>query len=319
MKQYKELGFSFICRFLPLILLYLSQNNAYSAACCARSSAAPFLILGDDQAQLNLGFSMGKVLAEPAEGGVPVWIDSNRSEVNQNYRIDGSILLTDRLQLGASANWAKHQISMDEVQDASSSIGDFRVSIGYEILPSWTYSSWRPQGYVFSVITVPTGTSSYELKNGTVAGVTGNGFYSTSFGSLWLKKWAELDVFFINEIHYSLPRSFRSSNGVLNVTPGYGGSAGVGVGYSPRSGNLRIGFRIQPKYDQVQRVTTSVIQGSKETSWASSCDAGLDLGYMVGDSNTILASYTDQTLFGPSANSNLSRIFGLSFQHRWER
>ncbi len=299
------LGLIFCCLF--------NFQYAAAAACCARNSAVPVLIVGEDEAQFNFGMSLGAVVAEVCDEGIPVFGSPETSEINQLYRLEGALLLSDRFQVGMSLNGVNHRITKPARTDSQLGIGDTRISLGYEYLPSWTYSSWKPQGFLFSVLTFPTGRSSYEFESLTAADVTGNGFYSVSIGSLLIKRWTVWDVFMVPEVHYSLPRTFK----IGEVEPGFGGSIGFGVGMSPWEGNFRLGLRVQPRVDQSRYIAFRNSDLSRGI--LANCDTGLDIAYLVTSNDTLMISYIDQTLLGPAINSNLSRVFGLNFQHRWER
>jgi hypothetical protein len=273
--------------------------------------------VGEDEVQLNFGMSLGSVVAEVSDEGVPVFGSPSTSENNQLYRLEAAMLLSDRIQAGVGFNLVSHTVSRPARTDSMTGMGDFRMSLGYEILPSWTYSNWKPQGFLFSVVTVPTGRSSYESESPTAADVTGNGFYSLSVGSLFIKRWSLWDVFLVSEVHYSLPRMFEVAEQALLAEPGVGGSAGLGVGFSPGGGSLRIGLRLQPRIDQaryIQSMDSGLPRGVQ-----ANCDTGLDFAYLLTSNDTVMLTYTDQTLLGPAVNSNLSRVFGFNYQHRWER
>jgi hypothetical protein len=316
MKLFSILIFSFV--FALFTLKILASNNVWAAACCARSAATPILILGDDEAQINVGFSFAKVLAEPLDTGTVVWKDPDTSELNRIIKVDGATLITDRFQVGASLNLVNHRISGVGVSESRTALGDMRVSGGYEILPSWEYSIWKPQGYLFTVLTLPTGRSLYESKTPGLSDVTGNGFFSLSVGNLLMKRWSRWDTFILPEIHYSLPRSFESFGEQNKVIPGFGGSFGVGIGFSPGGGDIRLGARIQPKFDQGRKVI-SASSSSQTREWIMSNDLGLDMSYLLSTNDTVMLSYTDQTLIGPASSTNLNRVFAINFQHRWER
>lgn len=292
-------------------------NQAWSAPCCARSSATPVLIVGDDQSQINFGIALGNVVAEVTEEGIPYFKSADTNEVTQTYRMDGATLLSDRFQVGASVNLVNHTVMRPDASGSDMGVGDSRISFGYEVLPRWTYSSWKPQGYLFTVLTLPTGRSVYESQRPTLSDITGNGFYSVSLGTLMMKRWGRWDAFVIPEGHYSFSRTFQNNDQNIQIVPGFGGSIGVGGGFSPGEGSFRFGLRVQPRYDQA-RLAPSV-DGDGQGAPITLCDTGLDVSYLMNDTNTLLFSFTDQTLLGSPINTNLNRVFALNFQHRWER
>ncbi len=305
--------------FLLLVAIgFLLPSGCWASACCARSSAAPTLILGEDQAQLSFGASVGNVVALADSEGAAIFGGPGKTDKTQTYRLEGALLLSDRYQVGGSFSLVQHQVAQNGSQDHSIGTGDTRMSAAYEFMPLWSYSKWKPQGFIFSVVTLPTGGSVYEAQSPFASDVTGNGFYSISIGSIFVKHWAFFDAFLMPEIHYSFPRTFQTSSNKFQVFPGFGGSIGFGVGVSPGGGNLRMGLRIQPRLDQPRAIPTldSPFEGSLHVG---NCDVGFDLSYLISASDTAMMSYVDQTLLGPAMNSNLTRNFSVNFQHRWER
>ncbi len=305
-----------LCVGLMGLIWAVRPGLAWGAACCARSAAAPFLILSDDEAQLNVGVSGVDAVAQASDEQV-YFRNPATTDFTSQLRMDAATLVTDRWQVGASVAWVGRSVGLSSNPDFRFGLGDVRLSLGYEVLPNWSYSVWRPQGFLFSVVSFPTGRSKYE-KQDTAAEVTGLGFYSVGFGGIFLKRWNSLDAFVLGEFHYSLPRRIENGLASETVVPGVGASAGLGLGWSPGGGALRVGLRLQPRIDQMPK--GQAFSGIQESArWISNCDTGLDLSYMVGNTETIMLSYTDQTLLGYAINTNLNRVLALNFQHRWER
>lgn len=298
--------------------LMASPQSARAAACCARSPAAPFLIVGDDSAQFNLGVSGGGLVADAARDGSVAFKSGDSSTSIWNYRFDGAVLLSDLFQVGLSIPLVTRVATLPGGSDSSTRLGDVRVSAGYEFMPSWSYSEWKPQGFLFSVLSLPTGRSMYEAQLPTMADISGNGFYAVSFGALLLKRWTTWDAFVLGEGHYSFKSSFTDVGNQYQVYPGFGASVGGGIGWSPGGGRLRVGLRFQPRWDQLEEVVyPGEAAGLSGARWTTDC--GLDAAFLLAPTDTLMASYTDQTLLGPARSAVLMRSLVLSYQHRWER
>lgn len=301
-----------------LSLVFLRSPQSIAAPCCARSAAAPFLILGDDEMQYSIGLGSSHAVAEAADDRRTYFIPNELYDQARTLRLDGAMLLSDRAQAGLSLGMVNRSVRVYDESHSSFRLGDVRLSLGYEFLTNWTYSPWKPTGYVFSVLTLPTGRSNYDSVMPNFADVSGNGFYSLAVGGIFLKRWNTLDAFVMTEVHYSFPRVFENFTGQFQVIPGMGGSLGGGVGWSPGGGAVRLGMRVQPRVDQPRLIPSRDLVGTKK-GWASSCDTGFDFSYLIGSNKTFMVSYSDQTLLGIAQNSNLNRVIGVSFQHRWER
>jgi hypothetical protein len=258
------------------------------------------------------------VVAEADEEGSAIFHSPHVSDIIHTIRLDGAMLLSDRVQLGVSLSLAQHNVANGEISDHAVGLGDTRISLAYELLPLWTYSAWKPQGFTFLILTLPTGRSVYEAQSTTASDVLGNGFYAASTGVIFIKQWGTWDAFLMPELHYSIPRTFSNPHYSFQVHPGFGGSVAMGGGLSPSGTNSRLGLRIQPRSDQ-SRSIPEMTSDLKDIATTFTCDVALDLSYRLGSTDTIMVSYVDQTLLGPAANSNLNRTLGVSFQHRWER
>ncbi len=297
---------------------FLLKAGAWAAPCCARNAATPSLIVGDDRAQVNLGYSLASAVAEAANDGSLSFFSSSTSDLSQVFRLDGSFLLSDRFQLGASASWVKHFVSQWGLSDSVMGWGDSRLSLAYELIPVWSYSKWKPQVFVFSSLAFPTGRSKYEAENFLLADIRGNGFYGISLGGLVLKYWSSWDLFLLPEIHFSFPRQFQDQANSIYVYPRFGGSLGFGGGWNYKV--FRFGVRIQPRLDQSTVVILSNRTLQMQTEgFLSVCDTGLDSSVLLSASDSLMLSYTDQTLLGVAMNLNVNRTIALNFQHRWER
>lgn len=311
--------FRFIFLFLALFLGSGNLPFAWSSPCCARNAATPFLITGDDRAQINFGYSSSFIVGKADAYGETFYGAAQNSERLEMLRLDGALLLSDRWQAGVSLPIVRNSLANALASHSVTLPGDSRFNIGYEALTAWSYSDWKPQGFLFSTLTLPSGRSGFQSSAPLRADVTGNGFYSLSFGSLFLKRGSQWDAYLVPEGHYSFPRTFEMAQSNLKVTPGFGGSVGLGVGFSPAGGSLRFGMRIQPRYDQPVMTAQLPNFNQKQGAAIITLDMGMDVGYMLTRQDTLLITYTDQALTGLSMNSNLSRILAFNYQHRWER
>lgn len=308
---------------LPAALLAITLSAprlAQGAACCAGSSAAPALISGDDWVQLSATVSRSQVIGDAPAQGLPVFRSQGNAEITQIYRLDGAWMFADRWQTGASIPLIHH--SNERARASSTGLGDLRFNLGYEILPEWEYSTWKPKGILFLQATFPTGQSVYDTGSISATDAVGSGFYTFSLGSLWIKRWSSWDAFALPELHYGLPRTFQAADTErTRVSPGFGASLALGGGWSPGGGAFRLGLRIQPVFNQAKSIQISgdgadaATRTSRQLAWES----GLDATYVWSDQLSLGASYVDQTLLGPAINSTLSRSFALSLQRRWPR
>jgi hypothetical protein len=307
-----------IIRF-SLVWIFLGKV-ASAAPCCSANAAAPSLVSGDDSAQVSISYANGLVLADAPAMGDAVYRNSNINEITQVVRLDGAVLLNDRWQAGASLPLIRHSLTSPLIDESTIAPGDVRFGAAYEILPEWEYSVWRPKGYLFAQITLPTGKSIYDLSEpGDEMDAVGQGFYTMSVGALLLKQWGDWDGYLLPQLSYSLGRTSTEAltGQQTQVGAAVGLSAVLGAGFSPGGGNLRLGLRLQPVYISPRSLISSF--GASETSFQLTWDASAEVSYLIAEDWSINGSYSDQTLLGNAVNSTLSRTFAVALQHRWSR
>lgn len=278
----------------------------------------PSLITGDHWAQLSASFSSGSIIGDAPAKGIPVFRADDNLERISTLSIDGATLLSDRLQTGFSIPFTRRSVEYGSLNNAHSDLGDVRWNMAFEAFPQFTYSSWKPTGYVFFQANLPTSKSIYESTEPGLVDANGKGFFSFSTGTFWKKQFSVWDLYFSPEVHYSIPGIFQSADGsLLKVSPGWGASAALGIAASPGNGDLRLGLRISPGYEQGKRTdkNVSISIGSYKLAW----DTALETAYLLNTVWSVSATYTDQTLIGPAVNTTLNRMIALSLQHRWER
>lgn len=308
---------------LLLIALLSLVRSAYAAPCCGAGSAAPTILTGDDRAQLSASISHSQVIGDAPAVGLPVFRADGDDERTQTLRIEGALLLSDRWQVGASLPLmlrSRETATLDST--SASGLGDVSLSGTYEVLPEWEYSVWKPRGYVFAQMGIPTGNSIHESTFGANdpwgLDSRGRGFYSAGGGALLLKGWGDWDSSLMLEIHRAFARTFSTFDGDLKLSPGWGGSIALGLGYSLTQLPIRMGLALSPVYEssiltQTPSDTDSI--SARQLIWNTSAQ----LGWLVTRSSTLSAVYTDQTLLGPARNVSLSRSVALLYQRRWER
>ena len=301
-----------------ILILFFSFwiKEVFGAACCGGTANIPSLISGDDSSQISTTLISSQIVAEAPVGGCIKYRKSNDQETAQTLKIDGATLLSDRWQTGFTVPITRRARTRGQNEASASGLGDISLNVGYEALPEWTYSAWRPKGVVFLTATLPTGSSIYDAKELYRIDSRGRGFYSFSAGALMLKNWGMWDASLVAEAHRPFSRTITNEAGELNLKPGWGTSGSLGVGVSPLNGDFRIGISVSPSYES-PIATEGIVsgQGEKVALWTSTAQ----VSYMVNDLLSMSLTYSDQTLIKASDNSALNRSFAFLMQKRWER
>jgi hypothetical protein len=291
-----------------LILSSFSPLAAFGAACCGGGFASPSLIAGYDAAELTASYGYTRMADDV--GSDSLWRRRREAESFETYKIEGAHVFADRWQAGFSLPL----VERSRVDVSKFGLGDIAGTLGFEALPDWDYSSWRPKGLAFLQITAPTGravnesTALYQLDS------RGRGFWAVGSGFLFTKAWGDLDVFSEWDGHRSFPKDYANSESSGRLTPGWGGNAGGGAGYSWK--NLRFGGALTWTYEDPVSVSGTVNSQGTPQRFAT---ATASVSYLASLEWSGSFSYSDQTLFGDPLNTSLGRGAVLMVQRRWQR
>ncbi|NDD91122.1 hypothetical protein EBZ37_03455 [bacterium] len=298
---------------IGVVVLGMSAISTQAAPCCGGTSASPAWISGDDRVQAGFSISRSTVIGDAPEAGLPVFRSSSTSEATSTARVDLSALITDRIQASLLASITQKSLSTTTLNAKNTQLGDPTIGMAYEAWPEWNYSEWKPRGFLFGQLTLPLAKSIYDSTDATLSDATGSGFTRLSFGALLLKTREPWDFSLTPEIYRGLARRFNA----LSVDPGFGASALVALGYHLKAYPWRLGFRLQPVWNQGRRTESEGIDQVARSQWV--WNTGLDLSILASSSLSVNLNYTDQTLFGPAINTTLSRTVALGIQRRWPR
>lgn len=265
-----------------------------------------------------MGLSAGALAADANAQGAIASRPVGDSEVSQQIRFDAAALLSDRWQAGFTLPIVRR--SRDIVGNASESagIGDLSLTLAYEALPEWSYSPWRPKGFVFLQGRLPTGRSRFDSGAALMMDARGRGFFGLGGGVVLLNHWGAWDAILLAEGHRYFSRNFTDSATGTDIhhEPGWGASASLGIGVSPGRGPLRLGIAISPSVDAGVSIRGALnFDTPSESSWT----ATLQASYLFSPEWSLTAAYSDQVLLGGARNAGLSRTFLVSLQKRWQR
>jgi len=286
-----------------LFLFILFTQSATAAPCCAGSSALPSIITGDEARFIGLSVSNGEVVADVAGAGkgLPVFRDSqSNQEIRRNISINLATLISDRWQVGASVPVVQNVIASGSLPEKNTQLGDVSASVGFEALPEWEYSEWKPRVFTFIQWVAPTGKSISDSQTVLASDVSGLGFHQLHLGAVAIKRWSNWDT----NLVLKLGKELSHSSSLMDSS--------FGLGYS--FGDVwRVGMSLEAQYQSPMKVEDTYT--SQKLVW----NTGATVTLLVGSNSSVIAGYSDQTLFGPAINTTLARTFNLAFQQRFER
>lgn len=302
-KKSRILLFSFL-------FIFVSQKS-WGAPCCGAGFTIPSIITSDDKAQLAASYNYARIHADVFTNGD--WRRRQEKDVTETYKLEGAHIFNDRYQVGVSVPYQK-RVREGAQADSSAGFGDISFQLGYEYLPDWDYNPFRPKGIGYLSLITPTGRSIYESEDGSGIDARGRGFWGLGLGTVLVKKWGAWDANSNFEAHYSFPKEVNNSTTRGKVIPSYGGSAAVGGGYNWNK--FRLGGLLNWFYEGPTDVTGTTPSEGTLKRYA----VGSVLGsYLIQENQSLIVSYSDQTLFGSPLNTSLSKSVTIFFQQRWAR
>ncbi len=293
---------------LALLVLVLATSKAWSAACCGGGFASPSIITGDEKATFSTELNYSNIATDVSSQGI--WQSRATDEQLQTFKLQGAHIFLDRFQVGASVPLIRRTRQGAD----STGLGDLGFNLGYEILPEWEYSAWRPRGVAFLSLMAPTGRSIQEATNSLQLDARGRGFWSIGLGATLTKIAGKFDLNATAEGHQSFAREVRNSFLEGELVPGFGGLLSFGSGYNVQE--TRLGAQLSFNYEDAIETRGSIASSGAPTRFAT---ASLVASQMLGEDWSVSLAYADQTLFGAPTNTSLSKSVSITALHRFSR
>ncbi len=289
------------------------RASVWGAACCGGGSSSANLLTTDDRLQWSIQSTFSEVTVDYVDTQGQWFAADERVQV-VTHKIENAFLLSDLWQAGVSLPL----IQKKKAGESASGLGDVALNLGYEYLPDWDYSFWRPRGLAYIQLVAPTGVSSEESTSPYKLDTRGRGFWKLGVGTNLSKGRGPWDGSLSAEVHYAFEKPVQSSEFQGVLKPGWGGLAAVGLGYNFL--DWRVGAGLAWVYeDPLRREGTSI----QEALLKKLATGSVSLGYLFpeheGKKWGITLSYADQTLFGDPFNTSLEQQWVLALQHRWMR
>lgn len=297
-----------ILNFLVGIAAVSFPASALAAACCGGGLPVPALILGDEKANFASSLTLSEIGTDVSANGV--WKDRTNKENAETLRFDAAHIFNDRYQYGMSVPVLRRERVNNDL-----GFGDVALNGGYEFLTDWDYHPIRPRGVGFIQLVLPTGKSIQEAQTLDQVDSRGRGFWALGIGSAFTKVRGKFDAIAIFDVHHSFQKNGASSPaGIIDLKPGWGGTATVGAGYT--FGDFRFGGAGSWIYEDAVNISGAVMSRGDVVRWAVATFSAV---YSPNDDWTGSLSYSDQTLLGSPTNTALARSIQFNIQKRWAR
>ena len=290
---------------VSVLLLILSQKLVMAGSCCGGGASLPSLIFGDYQAQIGISATNLAVTHSANASGAISEVSANQHEVNEVYSLLASYQLLSKWQMGLVIPYKYNTKETFSKKEQSGGLGDIKISAAYEFLPEMNFSYYKPRGFIFLEESIPTGYSSYESRKTMRTDSFGKGFYSTSLGVALTKNISNFDIIVMGDYNYNLKRKFSDSS---EVHPGNGFTSLISFGYTPTQTSFHFGVGALYSYESSASVKGDItsVSNSKYTTELNLYSSYLFNGF------SLMGQYSDQTFWGQSKNSFLTKSLQIS-------
>lgn len=296
------------------LITFMASNKSYAAACCGGSSQVPTLITTDDRSQIISTFSQAEIVVDNVDGD-GFWYKSKNNQKINTFKIDYTYVWDNDLQAGLSIP----VVNRSYMGETSSGLADMQTTVGYEFLPEREYNIWKPKGFVYSALILPTGKSKYESEIGGLDS-RGRGLWGVSVGLVFVKVFKNFDFVQSSEVHHYLNSTKSKNNGAtVDISHSLGAVLQAGMGYN--WDKSRIGFGLTHSYEGPFKTHYKTIQTESYHDGAIENVTSLNLGYsyMMTDLSGVTVSYSNQTWLGTPRNTSLSSTVSVQLNKRWLR
>ncbi len=290
------------------IVSSLWSATSFAASCCGGGFLSQSIITGDERATLASGFSFSNISTEVSDQGL--WQNRSVPETLETFRVQGAHIFSDRFQIGGSIPFVRRTRGGGN----SSGLGDATLTLGYEILPEWDYSYWRPRGVSYVTITAPSGRSIQDATDSLQLDVRGRGFWAIGIGTTLTKIISKFDFLTTFELHRSFPREISTETFAGQLVPGFGAAWSVGSGLN--FNDSRVGASLGFNYEDAVETRGRLASTGAPVRFAT---ASLTASQMFAGDWTASLMISDQTLFGAPTNTTLAKSATVTLQRRFQR
>lgn len=283
-----------------LILFIILSSNVYASSCCGGGGSLPTLITGDLRAKFNSTYqNAASTYQADIEGNIN---ENNKQEIiREGLSFQYSSLINMYWQYSVSIPVVMNTVRTAKLEEQSSGLGDISGSMAYEFLPEIGYNPYRPRGFVFMELKLPTSDSTYTSQKSLRTDSFGDGFYRLTLGSAFQKIWNSIDALFSVALNYSFEREL----GGREIQPGIGALSSFSLGYS-FSQSVRVGSSLSYVYRP--SISFSDLADSQASYYF---ETGVSLSYSLDD-YVYLLSYLDQSFLAQAKNTMLNQTLLLS-------
>ena len=264
------------------------------------------IITGDNQNEYSFSFAERAYIGATDSQGYSTINNQSVLDQQSAYSLQFQHIIADRLQAAVKTSLVQKQIRKQNRFENESGLGDIELQSSFEFLPEYTYSAYKPRGFVYLKGTMPTSHSLYNSNSSLFTDVRGSGLYSISLGSFFIKHLSSWTLKSGAEAQHLFGKTFNDVN-LESYQKFY---LPFGIAYSNQNWPITLGVNSTFNYQTPKVLTGSINSTSdKEYFW----ELSTFVNWTINREETLGLSLSDSSLIGKNINSSLYRTIGLSY------
>lgn len=292
-------------KYLALLFIFLSKS-LFASSCCGGGSSSSLIILGDNKEEWALGLAWRNDLGQTDREGIALFHDDSIIDQQSTLHFQYQRQMNDSFQLAIKSSLVQKTMKKQGRREKSQGLGDLDLQVNFEFMPEYTYSTYRPRGFIYSKLTIPNSRSLYNSHSSLYSDVRGHGLYTLSLGTSFIKKVK----------NYSLKAGIEGQHFFGQHFPGgrlkdyHKILFPLGIVYTLESSPFSTGLTTTWNFQEEKSVEGQYAStSSKEYFW----DFSTFVNWSVNRKETWGISYSDSTILGKNINSPLYRSFGITY------
>jgi hypothetical protein len=288
-----------------IILLFLS-HDLFAASCCGGGSSSSLIIIGDNQSEFALGITYRTDLGQTDNLGWASFHGDKVIDQQLAFNFQFQKQLSERFQVAVKSTLIEKHIEKQNRSEKKTGPGDFDLQATYEYLPEYTYSVWKPRGFIYSKLSVPQSKSLYDSNSILFSDVRGSGLYAAGIGSFFIKHLTDYTLKVTFEWQHFFGRDF----GVMTLKDYDKIIIPLGLSYSFTEAPIAIGFGSTFSYQTPKHFKGSInATSNKEYFW----EFNSFINWIINREDSVGLGYSDSTLIGKNINSSLYRSVAVTY------
>lgn len=287
-------------------IILLLTSNLYAASCCGGGSSSSLILVGDNVQEYSLGLSARNDLGQTDSVGWSTFHNDSVIDRQNAFNFQLQRQVTERFQLAFKSGVVEKNIQKQNRHEKTTGLSDIDLQATYEILPEYTYSPWKPRGFLYHKISIPMSKSLYDSRSSIFSDVRGSGLYSASLGIFFIKNISNFTLKTTIEWQHFFGKDFTNTS--LQDYDKF--MLPLGLSYALASVPIAVGAGANWSYQTPKRFQGAVSGTSdKEYFW----ELNSFVNWVVTREHAMGLSYSDSTLVGKNINSPLYRSLSLTY------